>query len=134
MALTVYQSPPSLGVKIGVGRPGHAWLQQQAALSFLLHLSAEWSTEAGTHDTEEAHSAGSKVPLAFSAPAWSGGDEVCTMEALQATKHLTPCTSHQPISVSGCQSHHLLRRRALLQTSTQTQHPKLKPRSHGVLQ
>lgn len=117
MAITVYQIPPSVGVEIeiGVGRSGHAWLQQQAALSFLLHLSAEWSTEAGTRDTEEAHSAGVKVLLAFSASAWSApeGRKCTAIEALQAAKHLTSCSSHQPIFVSGCQSHHLLRRTAL---------------------
>lgn len=54
---TVCRRPPSLGVEIikisiGVLLSGHAWLQQQAAFSFLLHLSALKSTEVGTPNTD----------------------------------------------------------------------------------
>lgn len=89
---------------VGVLLSGPAWLQQQAALSFALHLSAERSSEVGTQTT------GGKVLPSLPQRGQLPKERKCTaMEAPQAAKHLTPHTSHRPIFVSGCQSHHLLR-------------------------
>lgn len=121
---TVCRRPPSLGVQIikisiGVLLSGHAWLQQQAAFSFLLHLSALKSTEVGTPNTDHG-GARCGLPSLSQHGQLPEGRKCAAMEALQAAKHLTPHTSHQPIFVSGCQSHHL-------DLHTNTAHPSLSP-------